>query len=283
MGDIKAAQPVRIYDPETDTQVAVAVRDVAAGSADGGIASMAVRVDVGATLAGTDGDYSPLQVDSIGRLRVTIAGGGNASVFVDDTAFAIATDSVTVLGGIRNDAADAVDDGDAGALRMTSDRKLLVRVVGSADAKRMEVTAAGAVHTNFAQVLGATHSELNPIFVKVVDTVVSAVEIHDYNTIASLAPDATDDHDVAAAGTTFLLKRVLVAASGAGKWEIQTGPVASLLTKAVLFTTASHPTDRAVFDPPIEITGTTPTVRVIRRNDDNQAQDMYSTIMGNDV
>jgi hypothetical protein len=245
---------------------------------------MAQRHDAGGALVGTTGDYTPLQTDSVGNLRVTVTGGGNASVIVDDAAFTPAVSSVTMLGAFADETApDSVDEGDGGAVRMTLDRKLLVRVVGSADANRLEVSAAGAVHTNLAQVLGATHSETNPVYVQIVHTQVSTVEIHDYNTIASVASDATDNHDVAAANTTFLLTRILVAASGAAKWEIQTGPVAALATVAVAFTSAAKPTEQVVFDPPREVTGLTPTVRVIRRNDDNQAQDLYSTIMGSDV
>ena len=45
------------------------------GALDGdpGVQALAVRKDTGATIAGTDGDYSPLQVDSSGNLRVNVA------------------------------------------------------------------------------------------------------------------------------------------------------------------------------------------------------------------
>jgi len=130
----------------------------------------------------------------------------------------------------------------------------------------------------------AANSETNPIFVKVVTTSTSASEIHNYDTTAAVAKDATDNHDYTVANTTFLLQSVLVAASGAMKVEIQTGPVASLVTQAVIFTSGSKPTEQIVFNPPIEVPATsTGTVRLIRRNDDNQAMDVYSTIIGNDV
>lgn len=52
-------------------QVDVAqTEDAAHVSGDKGVMSLAVRKDTGAALAGTDGDYSPLQVDSSGNLRV---------------------------------------------------------------------------------------------------------------------------------------------------------------------------------------------------------------------
>ena len=44
--------------------------DAAHGSGDQGIQLLAVRNDVEGTLCDTDGDYAPLQVDNVGRLRV---------------------------------------------------------------------------------------------------------------------------------------------------------------------------------------------------------------------
>lgn len=45
-------------------------------SGDKGVMALAVRKDTGAALAGLDADYSPLQVDSSGNLRVNVAAGG---------------------------------------------------------------------------------------------------------------------------------------------------------------------------------------------------------------
>lgn len=45
-------------------------------SGDEGLQFLAVRKDAGAALADTDGDYTPLQVDSSGNLRVNLASGG---------------------------------------------------------------------------------------------------------------------------------------------------------------------------------------------------------------
>jgi hypothetical protein len=43
---------------------------------DVGVMALGVRKDTGATIAATDGDYSPLQVDASGNLRVNVAAGG---------------------------------------------------------------------------------------------------------------------------------------------------------------------------------------------------------------
>lgn len=128
------------------------------------------------------------------------------------------------------------------------------------------------------------NSELNPIYVHNVDTVVSGEEIHDFDT-STVSADTADNHDYTVAGTTFLLKSVIVSGSGNVKFEIQTGALASLVTRAVGFLTGrAGDTKQVVFDPPIEVpVAGTGTVRVIRTNRENQATDVYSTIIGNDV
>lgn len=54
----------------------VLAEDAAHVSGDSGVMTLAVRKDTGAAVAGTDGDYSPLQVDASGNLRVNVAAGG---------------------------------------------------------------------------------------------------------------------------------------------------------------------------------------------------------------
>ena len=129
------------------------------------------------------------------------------------------------------------------------------------------------------------NTETNPIFVKVVDTVVSGEEVHDYDTASAVASDATSNHDYTVAGTTFFLKSVIVSGSGNIKFEVQTGPVASLATVAVGFLTGRQgDTKQIFFDPAVEVPVTsTGTVRIIRTNRQGSATDLYSTIIGNDV
>jgi hypothetical protein len=124
----------------------------------------------------------------------------------------------------------------------------------------------------------------NPIFVQTVDTALSTDEIHDYST-ATPAGDAASNHDYTVTGTTFMLKSIIASCSGAMKFEIQTGPVASLVTKAVGFLNARQgDTKQVYFDPPIEVPVTsTGTVRVIRTNRNSSSTDVYSTIIGYDV
>lgn len=114
-----------------------------------------VRQDTAAQLAGTDGDYSVLVNDASGRLHVNVGNtvtvashavtnagtfavqvDGNAltalqkiddPVLVDDAAFTPATSSVMMSGYEADESStDSVDEGDAGAARMTLDRKQIV-------------------------------------------------------------------------------------------------------------------------------------------------------------
>ena len=261
---------------------------------DVGVMGLAVRRDADTTLVSADGDYSPLQVNSDGALKVEVIESVVGQLKTDDSAFTIASDSVSASGYLADETApDSVDEGDIGLARMTLDRKILTRVVGSTEADRLDINSSGQAQIDIAAVsvtafpvsaTTALNTELNPIFVQVVSTVTSGEEVHDFDTTVDVAKDGTDNHDYTVVGTTFLLKSIIASASGAMKLELQVGPVASLVTKAVFFTSGAKPTEQVDFNPPIEVPVTsTGTVRLIRRNDDNQAMDVYSTIVGNDI
>lgn len=116
-------------------------------------------------------------------------------------------------------------------------------------------------------------------------------EVHDYNTAAAVAAAATSNHDYSVAnGTTARLMKVECSASSRAKWELQVGDggvTEVFTTVAVKFTTEDQA--NAVFDfrdIPKKVLGTanTTTIRVIRTNrDDDDAMDMYSTIMVNEI
>lgn len=101
----------------------------------------------------TDGDRSLLQVDASGFLKVNIkAGAGSGgTAMADDAAFTPAVTQGTPAFAFADETApDSVDEGDAGALRMTLDRKLLTRVVGATDANRLDVDASGHAQVDIA-------------------------------------------------------------------------------------------------------------------------------------
>ena len=110
-------------------------------------------------------------------------------------------------------------------------------------------------------------------------------EVQDYDTASAVASDATSNHSYTVANTTFILTSIIVSASGDCKFELQVGPVASLVTKAVGFLTGKEgDTKQLIFSPAIEVPVTsTGTVRIIRTNREGTAQDVYSTIIGRDI
>lgn len=269
--------------------------DAAHTSGDVGVMGLFVRQSTQADF-GADGDYVPGSVDDNGGLRVSIvAGGGTGGTScVDGAAFTVNTDSVSPAGYYYNDTTPgAIDEGDCGISRMTGNRVLLNTIVDpTTDANRWAIDGSGNGQVDLAAVSvtavpvskdGSANAETNPIFVQVVNGVVSGTEVHDYDTAAAVAKGATSNHDYTVTGTTFLLHSVEFASSGAMKAEIQTGPLAGLTTVAVGFTSSATPMNQIDFDPPVEVPATgTGTVRVIRTNR-NRAQDLYSTIIGNDV
>ncbi len=270
--------------------------DAVHATGDVGVMALAVRQDTQVDL-GADGDYVPFSIDADGKLRVTTEAQSTAEVKVDDSAFAVGTDSVAVTGYLADETApDSVDEGDVGVARMTLDRKqLMVMVDATNDAQRLAIDTNGEIGVNVSGFTAGTriqvskddnqNSELNPIFVQPVSTVTSGEEIHDFDHGVDVASDTGDNHDYTVAGTTFLLKSVIVSGSGNVKAEIQVGPLASLATKAVIFLTGRQgDTEQVDFNPPIEIPSTsTGTVRVIRTNRQGASVDVYSTIIGNDI
>lgn len=132
--------------------------DAAAASADVGVVALAVRRDSAVVGSDTDGDYSTLNVDANGKLWVN-AGGvtltvashavTNAGTFAtqvdgaaltalqliddpvltDDAVFTPATSKVMMAGFHADEVSiDSLDEGDAGAARMTLDRKQIVTI-----------------------------------------------------------------------------------------------------------------------------------------------------------
>jgi hypothetical protein len=103
----------------------VLAEDAVHGSGDPGIQVLAVRKDATGTLAGADGDYAPLQVDSTGALRVV---GGTASTQYNEDAAHASGDAGTMALVVRKDAAASIagSDGDYTALQVDANGALRV-------------------------------------------------------------------------------------------------------------------------------------------------------------
>jgi hypothetical protein len=112
--------------------------DAVHATGDTGVMALAVRKDTAAALAGTDGDYAPLEVDANGRLHVLDQNSAAAlaalqlidnPIVVDDAAFTPATTSVAMAGFVFDDVTpDTVNEGDAGAARMSANRNQYVNI-----------------------------------------------------------------------------------------------------------------------------------------------------------
>jgi hypothetical protein len=194
--------------------------------------------------------------------RWTIDAGGALQVDVTDQ---VPGTGATNLGKAVDSAGGATDTGVA-ALALRDDI-LTTLTPADGDYVRLRTDSIGA------------------LWVRPIEEGVSGTEVHDYDTAAAVASDATSNHDYTVTGTNFLLKSVIWSGSGSVKAEIQTGPLASLATVAVGFLTGRQgDTQQLFFDPPVEVPVTsTGTVRVIRTNRQGAATDVYSTIIGNDV
>jgi len=127
IGDVDVASVV----PGTGATSLGKAEDAAHTTGDVGAMALAVRRDANTTLAGTDGDYAPLQVNADGSLKVAItagAGSGGTSA-TDDAAFTVASGSGTPVMGMLDDTSpDVVDEGDVGVARMTPYRSLHVNL-----------------------------------------------------------------------------------------------------------------------------------------------------------
>lgn len=113
----------------------------------------------------------------------------------------------------------------------------------------------------------------------------SGGEVHDYDTAASVASAATSNHDYTVTASTILkLHQIIVSSAGKLKAELQVKEGGVFVTKAVRFAMPKEDID-LVFKMPIEVDAgeTAPQVRIIRTNLDNQATDLYSTIIGDEV
>ena len=201
--------------------------DDAGGATDTGVAMLAIRDDVLTTLTPVDGDYVRLRVNSVGALHITSTSIDNSAIAVDDSAFTVAVDSVSVSGFLADETApDSVDEGDIGAARMTLDRRqLIVLTDATTESQRLAIDASGLAQVDVAAHAltntnplpvskdNTANSETNPIFVQLTTTVISGEEVHDFDTAAAVASDATSNHDYTVVGTTFFLKSITVVVS----------------------------------------------------------------------
>lgn len=121
---------VDVVTPGTAAANLGKAEDAAHTSADVGVQILVIRKDTGAAIAGTDGDYSPLQVDAAGALRVT--GGGGGTEYTEDIATpADPVGGATMLRRRDSPAAEVSAAGDWVAANATNYGAQFVQVVSS--------------------------------------------------------------------------------------------------------------------------------------------------------
>jgi len=229
----------------------------------------------------TDGDATPFLTDVNGRIIVTF---DPPYDYVDDSAFGIATGKVVAMGALADETSpDSVDEGDIGIPRMTLDRKILVRITGANDGYRWDISSGGYGKVQISKD-DNVNAETNPIYVFQVNRPRGG-EVHDYLQSVAVGGGLSANHVYTitpASAKILLLMQVDGSASGKGRFEVQVGPVATLVTKMVKFNSTAEPNVVFKFDPPIEITeaGGTEQVKIIRTNKEGQAQDVYTLIQG---
>jgi len=89
-----------------------------------------VRKDTEASLVGTDGDRTELQVNATGSLRVAVTAGGTTQ-YAEDTA-SVAADLVTMAGAVRKDTAVSLVDADNDRTQLQVDAAGWLRIIAKA-------------------------------------------------------------------------------------------------------------------------------------------------------
>jgi hypothetical protein len=227
--------------------------------------------DVVAKIADATLPSQQLKVNADGSINVTDNG---ASLTVDATDLDIrdldaSQDNVAISDGV--DTLEINSDGSINAV---------VTAVTATDIDIRDLTSASDSVAADIRVGGNAVSVSNPVPVSI-SANIAGTEINDYNTAASVAANASSNHDYWAVGE-FLLTQISASASGKMKIEVrvETAPGSNVFnTRFVQFNSTSNPNIDISLKSPISVPAGA-RVRVVRTNRDNQPQDLYSTISG---
>lgn len=147
------------------------------------------------------------------------------------------------------------------------------------------LTAADVVTANVKDATGNPFSISNPLPV-VMSQILPGTEVNDYNTVTSIAAQGVSNHDYTiSTGKTFKGHKFHASASGKMKIEIQISADGTTFTsKFVCFNSVSNPDiNLDLGNMSLSDVGTGSKIRVIRTNKDLTAQDLYSTISGQEI
>lgn len=162
------------------------------------------------------------------------------------------------------------------------DERLQSKIVDYTNpAQGLEIDADGDAHVKAKPVDDAGNPfgiESNPIFVTSTDN--PNPELHDFDSAAAIVKSATADHSYAPSGSGAKVHGLHLSASGYAKFEVKFGTTASEVLTYVYFNSVASPSLDIKFPKPITLADGTDTMIITKTNLDGGAQDLYSTIVG---
>ena len=219
---------------------------------------------------------------------VSVEGGNTSEVTIDITK--VLGTAISATNGVIIQLTDGTAVYDARDIRALTDDDVVSVEGGNTsevviDLNLIAGAAISATNPIFSELTDGTNpiSSTNPLPVNIVEKL-EGTAVHSYNS-ATVVKDSSQNHDYAITNTkTIQVKKIVVGASGSGKYTVQHGLPAGLATKAVVFTSAATKSFELEFNPPLSQASTgTEIIRIIKYNDDNADQDMFSTIMGEEI
>ena len=230
-----------------------------------------------------------LGVDSNGRIGVVAYGNNGTTdvvIPIDATSGGVKVDIVDATGITVDVDIDQVTDGQV----VGSEKGTIAVGTDGTNYQFMSMDATGKPQMDLAEVSvtavpvsadSNANTSGNPIFVQDVGS--AGDSVHDYNTASSIPSSATTTHTyTVTAAKTLLLKQVRVTGSGKLKVIVATGVAASEVDVDVGFNSTATPDIIIEFPKPIEVAATQNVLLTIE-NRDLQAQDVYSSINGEEI
>lgn len=164
------------------------------------------------------------------------------------------------------------------------DERLQTKIVDATNpAQQMEVDSDSDAHVKakLRDDSGAAFGiESNPIFVVSTDN--PNAEVHDYDKAVAVAADGNASHTYSPVNNVKI-KSLHLSASGLAKFEVKFGTTASEVETYVYFNSVSKLSDDFHFPAPISLAGGTDSMVIVKTNLENKAQDLYSTINGDEI
>lgn len=224
-------------------------------------------------------DYNsilPVKTASNGDVVVKLVDTGGANILAIDSSGRISADINDISAGVQSN--DVIVTLDGETVELAASTAIIGKVYITDGTEDAAVDANNSLQVN---------QRSGDVWKVEISGAASTGEVHDYNTAAAVAAGAISNHDyTVTALKTLLWRQVLVSASDRFKaeFQVETGVGTGIYTTfAVMFGTgATGEMVDVTFSKPKEVAAGVK-ARVIRTNRDNQALDLYSTIIGEEI